>query len=276
MPAEPSAFDQERFRRERDFHDGWASGVATTEVAVRAAFENLTAPENRFILSRMGPLAGKRLLDLGSGLGESAIYFALQGALVTATDISAEMCALCRRTAEAHGVSVETVVTPAEELAVEPGRYDIVYGANILHHVSDVEAVLKSVRQALRPGGRCFFWDPLAYNPAINVYRRMATAVRTDDERPLRFEVLRTFERHFVNVEHREFWLGTLALFFKYYAIDRLDPNRTRYWKHVLEEDPARIGWWFRPLQKMDDLLLRLPLLRRLAWNVVITAQAPQ
>jgi SAM-dependent methyltransferase len=183
------------------------------------------------------------------------------------------MCALAAETARRHGAGIETIATPVERLDVPEGSFDLVYGANLLHHVADIDSTLAAVRRALRPGGRCFFWDPLAYNPAINVYRRIATAVRTSDERPLRFEVLSLFRRHFVGVRHREFWLTTLVLFAKYYLVDRVHPNAERYWKRILDEDPARIGWWFSPLQRADDLLLRLPLVRRLAWNTVIWAE---
>jgi SAM-dependent methyltransferase len=261
--------------RERRFHDGWAGETAADEVRVRAAFEALTAPENGFILGLMGDLRDRRVLDLGSGLGEAAVYFALRGAHVTATDVSPEMCALCVEAGRRHGVAIEAIVTPVERLAVPEGTFDLAYGANLLHHVTDLESTLAAVRRALRPGGRCFFWDPLAYNPVINVYRRMATRVRTEDEHPLGFDVLRAFRRHFVGVRHREFWLTTLLLFLKYYAWDRVHPNASRYWKRILLEDPRRIGWWFRPLQAVDGVLLRLPLVRRLAWNTVIWAEKP-
>lgn len=270
MPPNPT---ESVFDRERRFHDGWASGTRDPEVRVRGAFEALTAPENRFILGLMGDLTDRRVLDLGSGLGESATYFALHGARVTATDISPKMCELCEATARSHGVSVETIVTPVELLEVPAESFDVVYGANLLHHVTDLEGTLAAVRQALVPGGRCFFWDPLAYNPVINVYRRMATSVRTHDEHPLRFDVLDIFRRHFGEVRHREFWLSTLLLFVKYYAVDRVHPNADRYWKRILDEDPARIGWWFSPLLRLDDVLLRLPVVRRLAWNTVIWAK---
>jgi SAM-dependent methyltransferase len=277
MPDRPLAASErdDVFERERAFHDAWATAAASEDVRVEAAFENITAPENRWILALMGDLRGRRVLDLGSGLGEAAVYFALRGARVTATDISPEMCAKALATARARGVSIETAVTPVERLDVEEGAYDVVYGANLLHHVGDLDAALQAVRRALKPGGRCFFWDPLAYNPVINVYRRMATQVRSHDEHPLTFAVLDRFRRHFVRVRHREFWLTTLALFVKYYAIDRVHPNASRYWKRILEEDPRRIGWWFRPLQATDAVLLRIPLVRRLAWNTVIWAERP-
>lgn len=262
-----------RFDRERAFHDAWAEAEAPGTVAVEAAFEHLTAPENRFILREMGDLRGARVLDLGTGLGESAVYFAMRGAEVTATDISPEMCALAAHTAASRGVAIETVATPVERLSVQAGAFDLAYGANLLHHVADIDATLAAVHRALRPGGRCFFWDPLAYNPAIWVYRRLAVGVRSADERPLTFAVLDRFRHRFANVRHREFWLTTLLLFVKYYAVDHVDPNQSRYWKRILTEDPRRLGWWFTPLQVLDSVLLRMPLLRRLAWNTVIWAE---
>jgi SAM-dependent methyltransferase len=263
------------FTRERLFHDSWASSVAADRNSVRRLFESITAPENRFILGQMGPLEGKRILDVGSGPGDAAVYFALRGAVVTATDLSPEMCALCARTAESNGVAVETVVTPVERLDVPPESYDFVYGANLLHHVADLEATLAAVSRALRPGGSCFFWDPLAYNPVIEVYRRLARRLHTEDEHALRFDVLRVFRGFFSDVRHAEFWLTTQALFLKYYLLDGLDPNEVRYWRQIYEEDPERIRWWFGPLQRLDGVLLRLPLLRRLAWNTVIWARKP-
>src|SRR4029077_10729391 len=78
-------------QREADFHDEWARSTDIRSISVREAFEAPTAMENRFLLGQMGSLAGKRLLDVGAGLGESSVYFALQGAHVTTTDISPEM-----------------------------------------------------------------------------------------------------------------------------------------------------------------------------------------
>ncbi len=252
------------------FHDEWAAATRAAEVDVLPAFEGLTAPENRFILSRMGPLGGKRVLDVGTGLGEAAVYFALAGAEVTALDISPGMVAAARALAGRHGVEIEALVQSAEELAVEPRSYDFVYAANVLHHVTDRERFFRAVHAALRPGGRFFTWDPLIYNPAIHVYRRLATAVRTADEAPLSFAEVRLARRYFEEVGHREFWIATLLLFLKYYFLDRLDPGAVRYWKRILKESGAGIGWWFRPLQRLDRVLTRLPLVRRLAWNMVL------
>jgi SAM-dependent methyltransferase len=256
-------------QREAAFHDAWADSTPIDDVLVRECFEAPTALENLFMLSRMGNLQGKRLLDIGAGLGESSVYFALQGARVTMTDISPGMVQTGRALARRYGVEVEGIVSEAEDLGVAAETFDFVYIANTIHHVRDRDALFQKIHRALKAGGRFFSCDPLAYNPAINVYRRIATEVRTEDESPLQIGDLRLARKYFPNVQHREFWISTLLLFLKYYAVDRLHPNQDRYWKHILRETRETLRWWM-PLRAIDAALTRLPLMRWLAWNMVM------
>jgi ubiquinone/menaquinone biosynthesis C-methylase UbiE len=263
------ASDTITHQREAAFHDAWAGSTAIDDVLVRESFQAPTALENHFILSRMGDLRGKRLLDIGAGLGESSVYFALQGTQVTMTDISPGMVRTGRELARRYGVEIEGIVSEAEDLGVAAESFDYVYIANTIHHVRDRDALFQKIHRALKPGGRFFSYDPLAYNPAINVYRRIATEVRTEDESPLTVADLRLARRYFPNVQHREFWISTLLLFVKYYALDRVHPNQDRYWKRILRESPESLRWWM-PLRAIDAALTRLPLMRWMAWNMVM------
>jgi len=256
-------------QREAAFHDAWAGSTPIDDVLVRECFEAPTAMENRFILSCMGDLKGKRLLDIGAGLGESSVYFALQGAQVTMTDISPGMVQTGQELAKKYGVEVQGIVSQAEDLGVPAETYDFVYIANTIHHVQDRDALFQKIHRALKPGGRFFSYDPVAYNPAINVYRRMATEVRTEDEAPLTLGDLRLAKKYFPNVQHREFWISTLLLFVKYYAVDRVHPNQDRYWKRILRETSRSLRSWM-PLRALDAVLTRIPLVRWLAWNMVM------
>src|SRR6266478_423259 len=57
-------------------------------------------------------------------------------------------------------------------------------GRTTVHPVHDRASLFGQAHRALKPGGRFFSINPVAYNPVINVYRRMATEVRTEDENP--------------------------------------------------------------------------------------------
>jgi SAM-dependent methyltransferase len=261
-------------QREAAFHDAWASSTDLGDVLVRECFEAPTAVENQFILSQMGSLSGKRLLDIGAGLGEASVYFALQGAVVTVVDISPQMVATALDLGKKFGVELQGIVSGAENLSLPTGTYDIVYAANTIHHVPNRSSLFEQVSLALKPGGLFFSYDPLAYNPLINIYRRMATEVRTADEAPLTKADIKLARAYFNQIQHREFWISTLVLFVKYYLIDHIHPNKDRYWKRILRETPETLGWW-KPLRLLDNVLTRIPLLRWMAWNVVIWGQKP-
>ncbi len=273
---QPVAPGDGRLASERDFHDSWAAREEVSEIDVRAAAEACTAPEMRYIASRLGDLRGKRLLDVGCGLGEASVYFALRGADVTALDLSAGMLDVTRRLAEANGVSVTPHLASAEDLRLPADqRFDVIYAGNLLHHV-DVDRTLALVSRQLAPDGVLVTWDPLAYNPVINVYRFVATEVRTPDEHPLTWRDIQTFRRHFAHVETRYFWLSTLLIFVLMAVVQRRNPNQERFWKVIIRE-ADRWRWLYTPLEKIDRATLwLLPPLRLLCWNVVIFADAPR
>ena len=195
-PAELSESDLHS--REAAFHDSWASDTELDDILVRECFEAPTAMENQFILRRMGDLRGKKLLDIGAGLGESSVYFALQGADVTTVDISPQMVETALKLGTRYGVKLQGLVSGGETLDLPQAAYDIIYIANTIHHVHDRASLFAQMQKALKPGGRFFSYDPLAYNPAINVYRRMATRVRTPDESPLTTEDLALAKKYFL------------------------------------------------------------------------------
>ena len=270
-----NASDAERFAKERAFHDAWADSERTEHIDVRVVNEACTAPEMRFIAERLGDIKGKRLLDVGCGLGEASVYFAILGADVTSADLSPGMLAATSRLAEANGVSVTPHLSAAEDMQLPPAaRFDIIYAGNLLHHV-DIDQTIARLKPHLAPDGMLVTWDPLAYNPAINAYRAMATDVRTPDEHPLKWCDIKLFHKHFSQVNKRYFWFLTLLIFLIMALIQRRNPNKERFWKVVVQEG-EKWRWLYRPLEVADRILLWLvPPLRLMCWNVVIVAKGP-
>jgi len=268
--------DDERYQNEELFHDNWAECTDVSKIDVMLINEACTAPEMRYIRKVLGnDLKNKQLLDVGCGLGEASVYFALEGSQVTAMDISKKMLESTATLAEHYQVSVKTHKSTAETLNFsQTNTFDIIYVGNLFHHV-DIDETLKKIVRQMKPEGVLVSWDPLAYNPIINIYRKMATQVRTSDEHPLTISDLRLFKKYFNDVEYKYFWFTTLIIFVAMWLIQRRNPNKERFWKKIIEE-ADKWRWLYLPLEKIDTLLLTIfPFLRPLCWNVVIVAKNP-
>jgi len=263
----------ERIQNEREFHDAWADSEAVEKIDVLASNEVCTAPEMRYITRRLGNIKGKRLLDVGCGLGEASVYFAMLGADVTSSDLSQGMLDATTHLAQANSVSVKQHIASAEDMRLpSEAKFDIIYAGNLLHHV-DIDETITRIKPHLTAGGMFVSWDPIAYNPAINVYRSMAADVRTPDEHPLKWRDISLFHKHFGTVETRYFWLTTLIIFVIMALAQRRNPGKERFWKVVVQEG-ERWRWLYSPLEKIDRILLMLiPPLRLLCWNVVVVAK---
>ncbi len=262
---------ESQLKREKNFHDQWAATINIDEIDVDIIFEGATAPENRFILSCLGDISGKTLLDLGCGPGESSVYFARKGARCTAGDYSPEMLQTAKRLAKRYGVHVETKIVNAMQLDFDEGAFDIVYASNVLHHVNP-EIALVEIYRILKPGGCACMWEPLRHNPIINVYRRIASEVRTKDEKPLSIFFVDRVKQLFTDVNFDTFWLASLWIPLRFFLIERVNPNKERYWKKILYEE-ARLRSVYYRLEKIDNYLKKIPLMKRLAWTLAIVAK---
>jgi ubiquinone/menaquinone biosynthesis C-methylase UbiE len=258
-------------QREQAFHDQWASTIVVDGINVSDYFEACTAPENRFILRQLGDVSGKSLLDLGCGAGENSVYFALRGAHCVATDYSPGMVEVALKLAEANGVKIEGRVINAMEIDYPDNTFDIVYAANLLHHIPDPMVTIREIHRVLKPGGQMCFWDPLKHNPVINVYRKIATEVRTDDEMPLDINIIRSVKSLFSQTQADTFWIATLWIFLQFYLIEKVNPNQERYWKKIISEQ-QRLKPLYRRLEKLDRWLKKIPGVKRMGWNIAVVA----
>ena len=259
--------------READFHDNWAMEADVKDVDVRNFATAPTALENKKILQFLGDVRGLRILDIGCGLGEASVFFANLGADVTAVDISPAAIAKTKELAQYHNVKITAIVSSGERLPFDGNSFDIVYAGSMLHHLADINSFCIEVNRILRHGGRFCCFEPLKYNPIINIYRRIATEVRSKDENPLGVFEVTMIRKAFRKSELNFFWMATLALFLKYYLVDRVSPNEERYWKKIFKETEQSLAWW-RPLLFLDEkIFTRIPALRWLSWNVVILCE---
>jgi len=112
------------------------------------------AREFEVVFSIVGPLKGRRLLDVGCGDGVYLVEAARRGACVTGTDLSEPMLLAARRRATNEGVDVTLSLADAQALPFGDGAFDVIVATTILCLVPDALRVLDEMARVLAPGGR--------------------------------------------------------------------------------------------------------------------------
>lgn len=106
----------------------------------------------------IGPLltgGGQRVLDIGCGTGETAVFCARSGAEVTAVDRSPAMLERAARSARAEGVGLAVVQADAADFAGGwRGVFDLVFCHNVLAYVEDARTLVTRLAALVAPGGR--------------------------------------------------------------------------------------------------------------------------
>lgn len=101
----------------------------------------------------LGPLPGRRILDLGCAGGAAAVTFARGGATVLAVDSSLAAVEATRALAEREEVRFEVHHADLAELAfLRADSIDAAYSEGALAEVTDLARVFRQVHRVLRQG----------------------------------------------------------------------------------------------------------------------------
>lgn len=115
-------------------------------------------------VSRFAPSSG-RVLDAGSGGGGLALTIARMhpSLLVDGIELAPDKVTQCE--AEARGRGLENLRFAIGDLTAigRTSEYDLVYSVDVLEHVPDDQAAMRSIAAALRPGGIALIHVPRAH-----------------------------------------------------------------------------------------------------------------
>ena len=94
---------------------------------------------------------GKKVLEIGCGIGTDTMNFARAGAEVTAVDLSSESLSLARKRAEVFGLSdrIKFYEANAEKLSdyIPSQKYDLIYSFGVIHHSPHPKEIIKQIRE---------------------------------------------------------------------------------------------------------------------------------
>jgi 2-polyprenyl-3-methyl-5-hydroxy-6-metoxy-1,4-benzoquinol methylase len=157
------SFEEVQIARVRDYWNNRPCNIrhSTAPIGSRDYFDQVEA-RKYFVEYHIPGFAeferwrGKKVLEIGCGIGTDTINFARAGAHVTTVDLSEKSMELARQRAGVFALQDRIRFCPgnAEELSsflpVEP--YDLIYSFGVIHHTPHPDAVLAQLRKYTHPG----------------------------------------------------------------------------------------------------------------------------
>ena len=140
----------------------------------------------RVIARYGGALPGRRILDLGSGMGGTSVALGLAGAAPLAFEYNRAYCDIIQLRAGRYDMSLPVVNGAGERLPFADASFDLAIAWDVVEHVQSPALLLAELARVLRPGGRALltvinrlaFRDPHYHLPLLNwLPRPLAEAI---------------------------------------------------------------------------------------------------
>jgi len=100
---------------------------------------------------------GKRVLEIGCGIGSDAEEFVKHGAEYVGIDISSESLDIAKQRFDVLNLEGTFINRNAGENLADLGKFDLVYSYGVIHHFPDIEKTISNIAEVLNPGGEFRF-----------------------------------------------------------------------------------------------------------------------
>lgn len=133
-------------------YDDWHARQTLGEAAATPQFH----PWHQTVARRLPDLNGKRVLEVGCGRGDFAIWLAQKfpTAAITAVDFSDKAIEVANARSRVMRAGVVFQVEDAENLRLPEQTFDQVISCECLEHVPQPAKMAREICRVLKPGGR--------------------------------------------------------------------------------------------------------------------------
>lgn len=267
--------DTARKQSEKDFHDKlrdacfgqrWSRDlegkVATDPLWVNMKYYSIERKSRRLVLDWFARnCKGKTVLDYCCGNGDDSMILGNDVAeKVVGIDISETSINNCRERAikEGLGKKVSFQVMDAENMTFGDSQFDIITEYGCLHHL-DIRKAYPELARVLKPDGKCLCVEALGHNLLINFYRRRTPLLRTN------WEVEHILKKADIESARMSFEQVDILGFFHMGTLLAVPFRNSNCFNTILAI-----------LEKVDALMLKLPILKWQAWQVVFMLSKPR
>lgn len=98
-------------------------------------------------------IAGKRVLEIGCGMGFHSELLKRAGAVLTSIDLSPTSVASTKARFALKGLDGDIRQMDAEKLNFPDGQFDMVWSWGVIHHSSHTGRIMKEIARVTKPGG---------------------------------------------------------------------------------------------------------------------------
>jgi len=97
----------------------------------------------------------KRILDLGAGMGQNAMYFAKQGFDVSAIELSEFAVEYMKNWAENENLAIDAIVGDMHELPYSNNSFDCIFEYHAIRHTdrTGMKKIIAEIERVVKPGG---------------------------------------------------------------------------------------------------------------------------
>lgn len=97
---------------------------------------------------------GKKVLEVGVGVGTDHLQLAKAGTILTGIDITPKSVELTKKNLELHGYDSNLLVADAEKLPFEDNSFDVVYSFGVLLSTPNTQKAIEEAYRVLKPQGK--------------------------------------------------------------------------------------------------------------------------
>jgi 2-polyprenyl-3-methyl-5-hydroxy-6-metoxy-1,4-benzoquinol methylase len=125
-------------------------------------------------------LKGKRVLEIGCGLGSHSQLLAEAGCKLTSIDLTPRAVDLTTKRLKLNHLPADVREMDAEKMDFPDHEFDFVWSWGVIHHSAHTDVIVKQVARVLKPGGefRCMVYNRKAFDSYVKLVRGFVSGKR--------------------------------------------------------------------------------------------------